>query len=232
MSVVLAVEGLRKRFGRVEAVKDVSFEIRAGELVGLVGPNGAGKSTTIQMISGQLLPDAGAVRIAGVDVVADPNGARAKVGYVPEEPRLYDYLSAREMLSFVAEIRGVGSAEVDAALELCGLGGDADRLIREYSQGMRRRAALGCAMVAKPPLLVLDESLNGLDPPSAERTLRGLRAACAAGAGVVLSTHVLDTLERVADRIVMIRGGIVIADVPASELGRLRGAFEDGPPTG
>jgi ABC-2 type transport system ATP-binding protein len=184
------------------------------------------------MISGQLLPDAGAVRIAGVDVVADPNGARAKVGYVPEEPRLYDYLSAREMLSFVAEIRGVGSAEVDAALELCGLGGDADRLIREYSQGMRRRAALGCAMVAKPPLLVLDESLNGLDPPSAERTLRGLRAACAAGAGVVLSTHVLDTLERVADRIVMIRGGIVIADVPASELGRLRGAFEDGTPTG
>jgi ABC-2 type transport system ATP-binding protein len=232
VSVVLAVEGLRKRFGRVEAVKDVSFEIRAGELVGLVGPNGAGKSTTIQMISGQLLPDAGAVRIAGVDVVADPNGARAKVGYVPEEPRLYDYLSAREMLSFVAEIRGVGSAEVDAALELCGLGGDADRLIREYSQGMRRRAALGCAMVAKPPLLVLDESLNGLDPPSAERTLRGLRAACAAGAGVVLSTHVLDTLERVADRIVMIRGGIVIADVPASELGRLRGAFEDGTPTG
>ena len=119
-----------------------------------------------------------------------------------------------------------------AAIELCGVGGDGIRLIREYSKGLRRRAALGCAMVAKPPLLVLDESLNGLDPPSAERTLRGLRAACAAGAGVVLSTHVLDTLERVADRIVMIRGGIVIADVPASELGRLRGAFEDGTPTG
>ena len=230
MSAALEVHGLQKRFGRVQAVAEVSFSVQPGELVGLVGPNGAGKSTTIQLISGQLQADAGRVRVGGVDVGDDPNGARAKLGYVPEEPKLYDYLTAREMLAFVAEIRGVGQAHIDESLELCGLGADADRLIREYSQGMRRRAALGCAMIARPALLLLDESLNGLDPPSAERTLRGLRAACDAGAGVILSTHVLDTLERVADRIVMISAGRVVADVPASGLGELRRRFTEAAP--
>jgi ABC-2 type transport system ATP-binding protein len=224
---VLQVRDLRKSFGRVQAVRGINLEVRAGELVGLVGPNGAGKSTMIQMISGQLLPDSGQISIGGVDVLQDPNGARAKVGYVPEEPRLYDYLSAREMVAFVARIRGVGGEMVDLALEGAGLGADADRLIREYSQGMRRRTALACALVAKPPLLILDESLNGLDPPSADRTVRILRGACESGAGVILSTHVLETLERAADRIVMIRSGEVIADAPAHEASRLRGLFED-----
>jgi ABC-2 type transport system ATP-binding protein len=224
---VLQVRDLRKAFGRVQAVRGINFEVRAGELVGLVGPNGAGKSTTIQMISGQLLPDSGQIVIGGVDVLQDPNGARSKVGYVPEEPKLYDYLSAREMVAFVARIRGVGSELVDLALEGAGLGADSERLIREYSQGMRRRTALACALVAKPPLLILDESLNGLDPPSADRTVRILRAACEAGAGVILSTHVLETLERAADRILMIRAGEVIADAPAHDTARLRGLFEE-----
>ena len=132
------------------------------------------------------------------------------------------------MVSFVARIRGKG--DVDAALEIAGLGADADRLIREYSQGMRRRTALACAMVARPPLLVLDESLNGLDPPSAERVIAALRTACGAGSAVLLSTHVLDTLERVADRVVMIERGAVAADVPASRLPELRARFAGGTP--
>jgi ABC-2 type transport system ATP-binding protein len=208
-------------------VHEVGFTLAPGEFVGLVGPNGAGKSTTIKMLSGQLVPDAGRILVGGVDVVADPGAARERLGYVPEEPRLYEYLTAREMIAFVAEIRGKG--DVEAALAVAGLGEDADRLIREYSQGMRRKTALACAMVAAPPLLVLDEALNGLDPPSAERVVRALKAACDAGASVLLSTHVLDTLGRVADRVVMIEEGRVTADVPADRLSELRARFSDMP---
>lgn len=221
---VLRVRAVAKSFGRVAAVRDVSFEVAPGEFVGLVGPNGAGKSTTIKMLSGQLLPSAGSIMVDGVDVATDPNAARARIGYVPEEPRLYEYLTAHEMVSFAAEIRGGG--DVEAALELAGLGGDANRLIREYSQGMRRRTALAAALVAKPPLLVLDEALNGLDPPSAARVVRALEAACANGQAVLLSTHVLDTLERIADRVVMLAAGEVLADVPADQLDRVRGLFD------
>ena len=221
---ILSVTTVAKRFGRTIAVHDVSFEIQPGELVGLVGPNGAGKSTTIKMLSGQLLPDVGRIVVGGIDVATYPNGARAKIGYVPEEPKLYEYLTAREMVAFVAEISGGG--DVDAALDLAGLGADADRLIREYSQGMRRRTALAAALVARPPLLVLDEALNGLDPPSAARVTRALQGACAGGQAVLLSTHVFDTLERIADLVVMLGAGRVIADAPASDLDRLRGLFD------
>lgn len=220
---VLDVDSVAKTYGRVTAVQQVTFQVQPGEFVGLVGPNGAGKSTTIKMLTGQLLPTSGSIRVAGVDVATQPNEARAHIGYVPEEPTLYEYLSAREMVAFAAEIRGGG--QVDEALALAGLGGDADRLIREYSQGMRRRTALAAAMVAKPALLVLDEALNGLDPPSAARVVSALRAACDAGQAVLLSTHVLDTLERIADRVVMLKDGLVRADVPAGELDAVRGLF-------
>ena len=224
MPPTLVAERLRKVYGRVVAVDEVSFTVNPGELVGLVGPNGAGKSTTIKMITGQLTPTEGRVTVGGLDVGADPNAARARIGYVPEEPRLYDYLSAREMVSFVAEIRGKG--DVEAALEIAGLGADADRLIQEYSQGMRRKTALAAAMVARPPLLVLDEALNGLDPPSAARVVAALRTACDAGASVILSTHVLDTLERIADRLIMISRGRVLADLPGTQMDRIREMFD------
>ena len=129
------------------------------------------------------------------------------------------------MIEFVVRVRGAG--DVDEGLAIAGLGEDADRLIREYSQGMRRKTALACAMVARPPVLFLDEALNGLDPPSAERVIRHLRAAVDRGAAVLLSTHVLDTLERVADRILMLEAGRVAADVPADQLDRLRARFAD-----
>ena len=229
MAEVLEVTGLGRDFGRLRAVDTVSFSVTAGEFVGLVGPNGAGKSTTIKLLTAQLMPTRGQVRVSGVDVVEDPNGARRQIGYVPEDPSLYEYLSAREMVSFAAELRGASDAEVTEVLELAGLGSDADRLIREYSQGMRRKTALACALVARPPLLVLDEALNGLDPPSAARVVAALKAACERGQAVLLSTHVLDTLEKVADRIVMVAAGRVLADVPVSELDRVRGMFEDAP---
>lgn len=220
---VIEVVDVQKHYGKVKAVDGLSFSIEPGEFIGFVGPNGAGKSTTIKMLTAQLLPTAGRITVGGVDVAADPNAARALIGYVPEEPRMYEYLSAREMIEFVAEIRGGG--DVEAALEIAGLGADADRMIQEYSQGMRRKTALAAAMVATPKVLILDESLNGLDPPSAERVLQALDAARAAGAAVLLSTHVLDTLEKVATRILMVQGGRLIADVGADELDSVRGMF-------
>lgn len=225
METLIEVQSLRKEYGRVVAVEDVSFEVRAGELVGLVGHNGAGKSTTIKMLTGGLIPTAGSLRLGGIDVVSEPGIAREKMGYVPEDPRLYEYLSAREMLEFVIGVRGRG--ELDYGLEVAGLGADADRLIQEYSQGMRRKTALACAMVAKPRVLVLDEALNGLDPPSAARVTRLLEAARKDGACILLSTHVLETLERIADRVVMLAAGRVALEAPRGELDRVRAAFEE-----
>jgi len=220
----ISTEGLKKEFGKVVAVRGVTFAIEPGEFVGLVGPNGAGKSTTLKMLTGQLIPTTGSIQIDEVDVVEDPGLARAKIGYVPEEPKLYEYLSAREMIEFVISVRGAG--DVDFGLEVANLGTAADRLIREYSQGMKRRTALATAMVARPPVLILDEALNGLDPPSAERVIKVLQEACQDGATVLLSTHVLDTLERVASRIIMISQGRVLTDVPVDQLDEVRGMFE------
>lgn len=213
---VLELSGVRKDYGRVVAVKGLDLSVAPGTFVGLIGHNGAGKSTTLKMIMGLLTPSAGTVRIDGIDVHASPREARSRLGAVPEEPALYEFLTAREFLSFVREVRGVG--DVDEALELTGLGADADRLIREYSQGMRRKTALAAAVLAKPKLLVLDEALNGLDPPSAARVKDKLRALCDEGCAVVLSTHVLETVERVADRVVMLAKGELIADLSTDGL--------------
>lgn len=214
---------LVKKFGSVLAVERLSCSIQAGEFVGLVGPNGAGKSTTIKMLTGQLIPTSGSVQICGVDMTSNPNEGRVELGYVPEFPELYTYLSAREMISFVAEIRGRG--DVEWALSLTGLGEDADRLIREYSQGMRRKTAIACALVAKPKVLILDEALNGLDPPSVERVLRALEEVRAQGTAIILSTHVLDTLEKIATRIIMLKNGRIEHDCLPSELSRIRNQF-------
>ncbi|NOY28368.1 MAG: ABC transporter ATP-binding protein [Oligoflexia bacterium] len=222
--LAVAVDGLRKEYGKIVAVDQVSFSLKPGEFVGLVGPNGAGKSTTFKMLTGQILSTAGSARIMGVDVLAQPAQARRYMGIVPEHPKLYAYLSAREMITFAARIRSSDPTadpdpdRVDQALQIAGLGDDADRLIHEYSQGMHRKTALACALVADPPVLLLDEALNGLDPPSAERVLDSLQQRCAAGACVLLSTHVIDTLGRVADRVIVVQHGRVSADVPVAEL--------------
>jgi len=214
---VISVDGVVKRYGGLVALDGVSLSVAPGEFVGLIGPNGAGKTTLIKLLAGQLVPTAGILRVGGADVNGDPATARARLGYVPEEPALYDYLTAREFLEFVVGVRGGG--DVDRALAVAGLGDDADRLIREYSQGMRRKTAIAAAIVASPPALVLDEALNGLDPPSAIRVREDLRARCAGGAAVLLSTHALDTLVRVADRVVMLVRGRVVADARTAELG-------------
>ena len=206
----IEIKGLRKDYGNVVAVGGIDLEIPKGAFVGLVGHNGAGKTTTLRMLTAQLAPTSGTVKVSGVDVVESPELARTRLGTVPEHPALYDYLSAREMIEFVTEIRGGG--DIEWALSVAGLGHDADRLIREYSQGMRRKTALACALVSRPAVLVLDEALNGLDPASATRVVGVLNELRQDGATVVLSTHILDTLEKVADRIVLMQKGDVVVD--------------------
>ncbi len=213
----IAFEGVRRTFGSVVAVDRVDLTLPPGRFVGLIGHNGAGKSTLLRMLTGLLRPTEGVVRLCGVDVHAEPAAARRHLGAVPEEPALYTWLTAREWLDFVARVRG-GADAIDDLLEILDLAGDADRLIREFSQGMRRKAALAAALLGDPAVVVLDESLNGLDPPSAARVKRLLRDRVDRGATVLLSTHVVETVEAVADRVIMLAHGRVVADERAADL--------------
>ncbi len=217
MTAAITFRGVRKEYGKVVAVDHVDLTVEPGTFVGLIGHNGAGKSTCLKMLMGMLRPTAGTVEIMGHDTTRAPLEARRQLGAVPEEPALYEYLTAREHLEFVAEVRGGG--DVDAALEVAGLGRDANRLIREYSQGMRRKTALAAAILGKPPVLVLDEALNGLDPPSAARVKGVLRSHVEEGRTVLLSTHVVETVQAAADRVVMLAHGRVVADEHTSDLG-------------
>jgi len=210
-------QGVRRTFGKVVAVERIDLTIAKGSFVGLIGHNGAGKSTSLRMLMGLLQPSEGHVRVCGHDVVTAPWQARKALGAVPEEPALYEYLTAREFLEFVAEVRGKG--DVGRALDLAGLGADADRLIREYSHGMRRKTALAAAVLAEPQVLVLDEALNGLDPPSAARVKTFLRGLVDNGATVVLSTHVVETVQAAADRVILLAHGRVVADEATASLG-------------
>jgi ABC-2 type transport system ATP-binding protein len=227
MTAVVAFEGVRKTYGKVVAVDRVDWTVTRGSFVGLIGHNGAGKSTCLKMLMGTLLPTEGRVLVDGIDVSADPIAARARLGAVPEEPAVYPYLTGREFLEYVAAVRGRG--DPPRLLREVGLDGDGDRLAREYSQGMRRKLALAAALLAEPPVLLLDEALNGLDPPSAAQIKALLRDRVDAGATVVLSTHVVETVEQVADRVVMLAHGRVVADERTADLapGALERLFLD-----
>ena len=222
--MIAKLTNLSKSYGSVEALKALDLSVHEGEFIGLVGPNGAGKSTTIQLLTAQLIPSSGTVQVCGIDATSFPNEVRKHIGYVPEFPSLYEYLTAEEMVSFVANIRGGG--DVDWALGLTGLNEDASRPIQGYSQGMRRKTAIACALVSKPKLIVLDESLNGLDPPSVERVLNALEELRQAGSAIILSTHVLDTLERLATRIVLLSDGKLLGDWPGGQIEEVRSYFQ------
>ena len=187
--VAIQVSDLTRHFGAVKALRGISFEVQPGEFVGLIGHNGAGKTTALRVLTGQLPPTSGTVRVTGIDVQARPRAARTAMGYTPEQPLLYEYLTAREFLEFVAEVRGQG--DLEAALHL-----------------------------SKPPVLVFDEALNGLDPPSAARVKEHLTDLCSEGCAVLLSTHVLETVERIAHRVVMLAHGRIVADKRVSDIGQ------------
>ena len=207
--------GLRKSFGAKQAVARIDLEIAAGSLAGLVGPNGAGKTTSLSMMTGLLRPDAGRVVIHRLDVWADPAAAKAVIGVVPAEARLFDRLSGAELLEYAGRLRGLpaGEARSRAAqlLDVLDLAADANRLVADYSTGLRKKAALGCALIHNPSVLVLDEPLEGVDPVSADVIRRLLTRFAGSGSTVLLSSHVMELVEQVCDHVSVIDKGQIVA---------------------
>jgi ABC-type multidrug transport system ATPase subunit len=172
------------------------------------------------MLTGQLFPSAGNILVQGKNILEDANFARSQVGYVPEFPEMYEYLTGKEMLEFVISVRGKG--DLQRGMEIAGLGKNIDRVISEYSQGMRRKIAIAAALVAEPPILVLDEALNGLDPSSVKRMTGLLSELRQEGTAIILSTHILDYLEKIATRLLYLVDGKLEADCSISDLQRIR----------
>jgi ABC-2 type transport system ATP-binding protein len=213
--LAIEVRGLRKSFGEKEAVAGVDLDIAAGSLAGLVGPNGAGKTTSLSMMTGLLRPDAGQVVINGLDVWADPVAVKAIIGVVTAEARLFERLSGAEMLEYAGRLRGMAAAEARSRaaqlLDVLDLSADAKRLVADYSTGMRKKAALGCALIHNPPVLFLDEPLEGVDPISADVIRRLLTRLAASGSTVLFSSHVMELVEQVCDHVSIIDKGKIVA---------------------
>ena len=225
---------LTKRYGNKVAVNDVNLSVNAGEIYGFLGPNGAGKTTTIKMIVGLLKPSSGAVKVAGYDVLTQPEYAKAACGYAPDEPNLYPKLSGRELLRFVGELYSLKPDQtnhrIDELLRLFDLNEAGDDLINSYSHGMQQKTALAAALVHDPKVLVLDEPTVGLDPRSARLIKDILRQMADRGAAVFLSTHILEIAERMCDRIAIINQGQVIAPGTMEQLrslGKGEASLED-----
>lgn len=229
---MLEVSGLARSFGSQVAVAGLSLNVGAGEVVGLVGANGAGKTTTLLSVAGVLRPDAGQVRIAGVDLKANPVEAKRQLGFVPDEPELFDYLSVEEHLRFIARLYGVADIERRLPVLLADLElSDRRRsLPDELSRGMRQKLALGCAFVHDPKVLLLDEPLTGLDPLGIRRMKDAIREKAAAGAAVLLSSHLLEVVSELCGRVVVLGHGKVVAEGTPQEIaarGSVGGSLED-----
>jgi ABC-2 type transport system ATP-binding protein len=217
MSYASAVElkGVVKRYNEILAVDHVDLTIKAGEIFGLLGPNGSGKSTTLKMLLGLVHPDSGSVSVLGTDVQKDSVGVKQLVGYVPESPRLYEFLTGIEYLDFIGDIYGVQTAEKKnrineylKALQLEGREGD---MINSYSEGMKQKIALISAFLHRPKLLILDEPLNALDPRSARIVKDFLQELKTQGVTTIISTHVLEIAQALCDRVGIMYQGKLLA---------------------
>ena len=217
----LQIHRLEKRFER-PAVDALDLSVRVGEFYALLGPNGAGKTTTLRMVSGLLKPDAGSISIFGIDALADPIGAKRIMAWLSEEPMIYDKLTPLEYLEFIAGLWGVGAEEGEArARELIGWLGlepHAHERCEGFSKGMRQKVALAGALVHEPKLIILDEPLTGLDAAAARQVKTVLRERVHAGGTVIMTTHILEVAERMADRIGVIADGKLIAEGTLDEL--------------
>jgi ABC-2 type transport system ATP-binding protein len=221
-SPTIRANGLTKRFGKLEAVRDLTLEVGAGEVFGFLGPNGAGKTTTIRMLTGLVRPTSGTALVAGYDVAHEPLEVKRRVGFLAETPYLYAKLSGREFLAFMGGLYEVPQAlsrqRADRLLSLFELAEKADDLVETYSHGMRQKLALAGAMLHEPPVLFLDEPTSGLDPRSARLVKDLLVALVGRGHTVFLSTHVLEIAEHLCHRVGIIDHGQVIATGTLDEL--------------
>lgn len=218
---MIFVREIRKSFGRVEALRGVSFGVEPGEVVGLLGPNGAGKSTTIKIISGFLTPDEGSVQIDGFDTHTDSLQARRRIGYLPESAPVYPEMSVRGYLEYRARLFRLPRADrrraLDAAMDRCRIADVARRRVGELSKGYKQRVGLASALLHDPPVLILDEPSNGLDPSQIRET-RSLVRELAEKRTMIVSSHILPEIERLATRLVVLAGGLKRADGTLGEL--------------
>jgi len=223
MTVLVESSELHKSFGPIKAVDGISLSVRKGEVLGFLGPNGAGKSTTMKMITGFLEPDHGSSRICGLDVQDQPRLAKSKLGYLPEGAPLYAEMTPRTFLDFIAAVRGIDgklrAARVGAAIEQTRLQSVLDQRIETLSKGFKRRVGLAQAVLHDPPVLIMDEPTDGLDP-NQKHHVRNLIREMAEQKAIIVSTHILEEVEAVCTRAVIINKGRIVADGTAEDLMR------------
>jgi len=224
---VIEIRGLRKKFGHVEAVRDVSFTASDGTVVGLLGPNGAGKTTTLRMLSGLMRPDAGTILVDQADVAADPVGVQARMGLLPESRGLYPRLTPIEHIEYFGRLHGIAgntlTARAKALVARLDLNESANRPVSGFSQGERTKVALARALVHQPRNVILDEPTNGLDVMSTRSMRQLIRALRSEGCCVLFSSHIMQEVSALCDRIVVIAQGKVTADGTPDEIRKLTG---------
>jgi ABC-2 type transport system ATP-binding protein len=224
MSIAVRADSLSKRFGSVQALSNVSFEVATGTVLGLLGPNGAGKTTAVRILTTIIRPDAGTAYVSGHDVVADPHAVRRSIGLAGQYAAVDENLTGRENLTLIGRLNHLSkSAAAGRARELLtqfDLDDAADRPVRTYSGGMRRRLDLGAALVNHPPVLLLDEPTTGLDPAGRQDLWVVIQQLVSDGTSVLLTTQYLEEADRLADRIVVVDRGVVVAEGTAAELKR------------
>ena len=236
---MIKVERLTKRYGPALAVKDITFEIEKGEIVGFLGPNGAGKTTTMRILTGFLPPTSGTVSVAGYDVLEEPLEVKKRIGYLPEAPPVYPEMSVEGYLDFVGRLKGIPSGEVpervDSVVEGCALGDVRRKLISQLSKGYRQRVGLAQALIHDPDVLIFDEPTAGLDPKQIAE-VRQLIHDLSGEHTIILSTHILSEVQSIASRIIIINDGkLEASDTPENLMARMRGHESvlveiDGPP--
>jgi ABC-2 type transport system ATP-binding protein len=223
MAEMVRLDRLAKRFGPVQAVEDVSFAVERGEVLGFLGPNGAGKSTTMRMLTGFIAPSAGSASVMGHDVVREPIEVKRRVGYLPEGAPLYGDMTVLAFLRFVAEMRGLrgpeGRRRIEGAIARTQLEEAVHRPIETLSKGFKRRVGIAQAIMHDPPVLVLDEPTDGLDP-NQKHGVRRLIGQMAEDKAIIISTHILEEVEAICTRAVIVARGRVVADARPDELKR------------
>lgn len=223
----LALDCLSKRFGSYLAVDNLSLRVEAGEIYGLIGPNGSGKTTTVKMVTGLYRPGAGRILIDGIDLATAPEAAKRRIGYIPDEPFVYEKMSGREFLHLVGELYGVPRAErsrkIDELLALYPIGEILDQYVESYSRGSRQKVAIMASLLHAPRLLIVDEPIVGLDPESAMQTREMLKRFAEQGGAVLICTHTLSFAEALCHRVGLLREGRLVRDGTLDALRDLAG---------
>jgi ABC-2 type transport system ATP-binding protein len=210
---MISVTGLTKLYGTLTAVQDLAFTVAPGEILGLVGPNGAGKTTTLRSVAGIIPPASGRIEIAGHDLARQPKEAKAELAFIPDEPQLFDYLTVTEHLQFVARLyrQPAAASRIPDLLTELELQDKANVLATELSRGMKQKLAIACGLIHQPRVLILDEPLTGLDPVGIRRMKRTIASRAEGGASVILSSHLLQLVEELCTRVLILQKGRLVA---------------------